>query len=450
MAVQHNVDTIVAYRKLVTFFKELGAHFVVDSNIGTDIALLEASEEFRQRFSEDRKHNSVKGTDQQTEKAKKDRRPTKWKARPITLAVSSRRIKIVPTEDIQNISSGASSSAPQVSQTSSERKQAKELTGEDANQTVGIIVDLVTGDAVDLDGAVVHVDFSSGKTETRRPTRPGATKEEMSVNEKRVQRACDSVGLLQSTDTENSALPVITSACPGWVCYAEKTHPESLRYISKVKSPQQIMGTILKHMFSVNEEEVNPSEVYHVTVMPCFDKKLEASRKDFFTEENKYSTRDVDCVVTSSEILQLMKEKSTRFEDIKEADLSHPHNTQLQVNEGALKTGALVPPGLIKATPEAIEAKLRSVSSDGRTLLGAVNDHGGSGGYLEYIFRRIAEEVYNTRVTGPLEYRQGRNADMEEVSFEQDGEVKFKFAKAYGFRNIQSVITKMKVSRMQS
>ena len=41
-------------------------------------------------------------------------------------------------------------------------------------------------------------------------------------------------------------LPMLASACPGWVCYAEKTHAEMLPFISKTKSPQQMMGTIVK------------------------------------------------------------------------------------------------------------------------------------------------------------------------------------------------------------
>ncbi len=41
-------------------------------------------------------------------------------------------------------------------------------------------------------------------------------------------------------------LPVLTSECPGWICYAEKRHPESLPYISTVKSAQEIMGTFVK------------------------------------------------------------------------------------------------------------------------------------------------------------------------------------------------------------
>lgn len=50
-----------------------------------------------------------------------------------------------------------------------------------------------------------------------------------------------------SSSTGNrTSLPMLASACPGWVCYAEKTHPEMLPFISTTKSPQQIMGTLVK------------------------------------------------------------------------------------------------------------------------------------------------------------------------------------------------------------
>ena len=36
-----------------------------------------------------------------------------------------------------------------------------------------------------------------------------------------------------------NGLPMLASACPGWICYAEKTHGEYvLPYISTTKSPQ--------------------------------------------------------------------------------------------------------------------------------------------------------------------------------------------------------------------
>lgn len=82
----------------------------------------------------------------------------------------------------------------------------------------------------------------------------------------------------------------------GWVCYAEKTHGNYiLPYIATTKSPQQIMGSLIKHWFGIKKS------VYHVTVMPCYDKKLEAAREDFFNQETE--SRDVDCVITSSKLL---------------------------------------------------------------------------------------------------------------------------------------------------
>ena len=51
----------------------------------------------------------------------------------------------------------------------------------------------------------------------------------------------------KSKPTPNqNPLPVLASACPGWVCYAEKQSPGVLPHISNVKSPQQVMGTIVK------------------------------------------------------------------------------------------------------------------------------------------------------------------------------------------------------------
>ena len=87
--------------------------------------------------------------------------------------------------------------------------------------------------------------------------------------------------------------------CIGWVCYAEKTHGSYiLPYISTTRSPQQVMGALVKDYFASCIGR-SSGHVYHVTVMPCFDKKLEASRADFYDDVQK--TRDVDCVITSSE-----------------------------------------------------------------------------------------------------------------------------------------------------
>lgn len=91
----------------------------------------------------------------------------------------------------------------------------------------------------------------------------------------------------------------------GWICYAEKTHGNFiLPYISTTKSPQQVMGSLVKS-YLADQNGIKPDQIYHVTVMPCFDKKLEASRQDFYND--LYSTRDVDCVITSGEFLEVLK-----------------------------------------------------------------------------------------------------------------------------------------------
>jgi iron only hydrogenase large subunit-like protein len=45
-----------------------------------------------------------------------------------------------------------------------------------------------------------------------------------------------------------ASLPMFTSHCPGWVCYAEKTSAQAIPYMSTVKSPQQIVGAIMKNL----------------------------------------------------------------------------------------------------------------------------------------------------------------------------------------------------------
>ena len=53
-----------------------------------------------------------------------------------------------------------------------------------------------------------------------------------------------------SGDTATQLLPMLASSCPGWICYAEKTHGELLPHISTARSPQQMMGVLVKDYFA--------------------------------------------------------------------------------------------------------------------------------------------------------------------------------------------------------
>lgn len=206
----------------------------------------------------------------------------------------------------------------------------------------------------------------------------------------------------------NGSLPFLTSSCPGWICYAEKTHGNFiLPYISQVKSPQQIMGTLVKDYFAKNVGK-SPDDVYLMSIMPCFDKKLEASREDFFNDI--YKSRDVDLVITSLEIEAIFQEKCIDFES-----LSHSK----------------------------LDKELSLIDKDGH-LLGLAGSS--SGGYLEHIYKHTANVLYNQDhdMDQPLQYKTLRNKDFQETVLTVNGEEKLRFAFAFGFRNIQNIVQKIK------
>lgn len=77
--------------------------------------------------------------------------------------------------------------------------------------------------------------------------------------------------------------------------------------------------------------------------------------------------------------------------------------------------------------------------------VGAVASDGGSGGYVDYVFRVAARELFGVTVPpGPLPFRQGRNSDIRTVELHVGGRPVLRFATAYGFRNIQQVVRLIK------
>jgi iron only hydrogenase large subunit-like protein len=50
----------------------------------------------------------------------------------------------------------------------------------------------------------------------------------------------------ERTKEGEGTMPMLASSCPGWICYAEKAHKEMLPFIARTKSPQQVMGTLVK------------------------------------------------------------------------------------------------------------------------------------------------------------------------------------------------------------
>jgi iron-only hydrogenase group A len=98
-------------------------------------------------------------------------------------------------------------------------------------------------------------------------------------------------------------LPMITSCCPAWIKYAEEFYPDLLKNVSSCKSPQQMMGAIIKSYFA-KFEEIKPEKIYSVSIMPCTAKKFEAQREEFTTR----GISDVDAVLTTRELVKLINQ----------------------------------------------------------------------------------------------------------------------------------------------
>lgn len=97
-------------------------------------------------------------------------------------------------------------------------------------------------------------------------------------------------------------LPMFTSCCPGWVKFAEQFYPEILPNISSCKSPQQMMGAIIKSYWA-SQLNIDPENIYSVAIMPCTAKKFEAQREEMTSK----GITDVDAILTTRELGKLIR-----------------------------------------------------------------------------------------------------------------------------------------------
>jgi iron only hydrogenase large subunit-like protein len=213
--------------------------------------------------------------------------------------------------------------------------------------------------------------------------------------------------------------PILAASCPGWVCYAEKTHPHVLGHLSKVKSPQALMGTLLKTVLS-RKFGIPPSRIWHLAIMPCFDKKLEASREELtdgaWMEQTGSSkaVRDVDCVITSKEVLMLAESRGLDFFGLSRSPVRQPPFP---------------------------DTTLQKFLFSRRRAEKPAREAGSSGGNLHFVL----QDVLSRNPGSTLQSARGRNADVVEyVVISAAGEPIFKAARYYGFRNIQNLVRRLK------
>ena len=113
--------------------------------------------------------------------------------------------------------------------------------------------------------------------------------------------------------------PMFTSCCPGWVRFLKSNYPHLTGQLSSAKSPMQMFGAVMKTHFA-KEIGVAPENIYSVAIMPCVAKKGERNM-EFFHEE--YAGHDTDCVLTSRELIRMIKAFHILPETLEDVEPDH-------------------------------------------------------------------------------------------------------------------------------
>lgn len=114
---------------------------------------------------------------------------------------------------------------------------------------------------------------------------------------------------------KNEELPLFTSCCPAWVNYAQNNYPELMKNVSSCKSPMEMFGAVLKEHYKEDDKKL-----VSVAIMPCSAKKFEADRDEF----KRDGIPDVDYVVTTQELINMINESGIAFSELEPEALDRP------------------------------------------------------------------------------------------------------------------------------
>lgn len=227
-----------------------------------------------------------------------------------------------------------------------------------------------------------------------------------------VQTGREFVGRWRRTDN----LPLLSSTCPGWICFVEKRHGELIPHLSTTISPQQVCGVLVKDF---GERAADTAFLF--TIMPCYDRKLEASRSEFkvpilLADDDGDRKAQVDCVITTTEFIEMIEERMP----------------------GGIS-------GFLELEPEgeAFKSLLQWTTLDPTTnnnkFMGVPGN--GAGGYIAFILDYGRRHLFGDRTCCRVERIPGRNLDLVEYRLvDSSSVVLLRCAAIYGFRNIQTFI----------
>ena len=193
-------------------------------------------------------------------------------------------------------------------------------------------------------------------------------------------------------------LPLITSCSPGWIKFCEHNFPDFLDNLSTCKSPHQMFGAVLKTYYA-KQNNIDPKDMYVVSVMPCTAKKFEAGRPEMAAA----GYPDVDAVITTRELARMIKQAGIEFNSLPDSDFDDPMGNA---------TGA----GVI---------------------------FGATGGVMEAALRTVAE-IVTKKPLDNIEFTQVRGVEgIKEASIDLDGTT-VKVAIAHGLGNARELLNRIR------
>lgn len=209
----------------------------------------------------------------------------------------------------------------------------------------------------------------------------------------------ESKELIKKLDSSQTApYPLFTSCCPAWVKYVELNHPELTGYLSTCKSPMEMFGAVCKEHFK-NSDREEGVETISVAIMPCTAKKAEAAREEFIRD----GVPDVDYVLTTQELIRMIKEIGIQFHELE---------------------------------PEATNMPF-SLNSGSGVIFGV------TGGVTEAALRRVVEDKSVTSLK-EIEYVGVRGMEGTKIAEITRNDVPVRIAVVSGLANAEVLVEKMK------
>ncbi len=197
---------------------------------------------------------------------------------------------------------------------------------------------------------------------------------------------------------KKGVMPQFTSCCPGWVNFVEKRYPQIIPHLSTCKSPQQMMGATVKNHYA-KLAGVKKDDLFVVSIVPCLAKKHEAARPEFAPE----GIRDVDAVLTSSEMLEMVELLRIKTSDIEPQEFDDPY----------------------------------------KRVTGAGILFGASGGVAEAALRMAVEKLTGNVLTDRLDFEEIRGFEgLKEATVDANG-INVRVAVISGLHNAEPIVEKI-------